>query len=122
MICNRDALELIRQQDGPQTLFYCDPPYVHSSRSTTGEYAHEMTDADHQQLLESLVAIEGKFLLSGYPSELYARYAEQHGWRCIEIEIDNKASSAKSKQIKTECLWMNYQPQASEDTSDAAGR
>jgi DNA adenine methylase len=32
-ILNRDALEVIRGQDGPETLFYLDPPYVGETRT-----------------------------------------------------------------------------------------
>ncbi len=30
-----------------------------------------MTEADHRQLLEVLLGVEGKVMLSGYPSALY---------------------------------------------------
>lgn len=108
LILNRPALDVIRGQDAPQTVFYCDPPYTHSSRITTGEYAHEMTDSDHADLLESLSAIKGRFLLSGYHSPLYDEFAARHNWRLVEFLIDNKSSSAKTKPMKTECVWMNY--------------
>ena len=29
---NRPALDVINLYDGRETLFYCDPPYPHSSR------------------------------------------------------------------------------------------
>lgn len=103
-----DATSVIRSQDGPNTLFYCDPPYLHETRSTTGEYAHEMTTEQHADLLCCLSKIEGKFILSGYPSALYSDWERNCNWRRVDIEIDNKASSAKQKEIKTECLWMNY--------------
>lgn len=112
VILNRPALDVITQQDGERTLFYLDPPYLHETRATTGEYAHEMTEADHQALLDVLVGVEGKFILSGYPSTLYDNYAFRCGWQCERIEIDNKASSAKDKEIKMECLWMNYAKEA----------
>ena len=44
VILNQNACDVIRKQDGQHTLFYCDPPYVHETRSTTGEYAFEMTE------------------------------------------------------------------------------
>lgn len=109
VILNRPAVEVIRQQDGPNTLYYCDPPYLHETRVTTSDYAHEMTREQHVELLDTLAGIKGKFLLSGYPSELYAAHAARHGWRCVTKEIDNKASSKATKEMKTECLWMNFQ-------------
>lgn len=105
-----DARAVIKQQDGPRTLFYLDPPYMHETRakSATGAYQHEMSDGEHAALLATLGTIEGRFLLSGYKSELYLTAADAAGWRCVEIEIDNKSSSAKTKEKKFECVWMNY--------------
>ena len=108
LILNRPALDVIRQQDGKDTLFYLDPPYLHETRKTKSDYAHEMSEEDHGNLLLALSKIKGKFLLSGYPSSLYAEAAKAEGWRCITKQIDNKASSKKTKEVKTECLWMNY--------------
>ena len=108
VILNRDALEVIRKQDGKRTWFYCDPPYLHDTRATTGEYAHEMTDAQHEELLETLAGIDGRFTLSGYPSDLYARAEKRHGWRRVDIDAPNNAAGGKSKRRMVECLWMNY--------------
>lgn len=104
----QDALSFIRELDSPETLFYCDPPYLHETRSSTGEYEHEMSYEQHETLLHYLHRIQGKFILSGYHSELYDKFSAVAGWRLVEVEIDNKASSSKTKQRKTECLWMNY--------------
>lgn len=108
VILNDDAVKVIKQQDGPRTLFYCDPPYLHETRSTTGEYEHEMTETQHFDLLKCLANIKGKFMLSGYHSAMYDGDAERFGWKCHERAIDNKASSAKSKERKIECVWTNY--------------
>lgn len=109
-IRNQDALAFIAELDGDKTFFYVDPPYLHATRhkSATNAYQHEMSEADHAKLLDLLATIDGKFMLSGYPSEMYERHAAHHGWRCIEVEIDNKSSGVKVKEKKTECLWMNY--------------
>lgn len=108
VILNQSACDVIRKQDGESTLFYCDPPYVHETRSTTGEYAFEMTEAQHRELLDVLAGITGKFMLSGYPSNLYRQWEVRHGWNRHEFLIDNKASSGKVKETKTECLWCNF--------------
>lgn len=108
VILNQDACEVIRKQDGQHTLFYCDPPYVHETRSTTGEYAFEMTELQHRELLDVLAGIAGRFMLSGYPSELYREWELRNGFRRHEFLIDNKASAGKVKETKTECLWCNY--------------
>ena len=108
LILNQDACDVIRKQDGPNTLFYCDPPYVHETRSTTADYHHEMTEDQHRRLLDVLAGIEGRFMLSGYPSELYSQWEQKHGWKRHEYLIDNKAASGAVKEVKTECLWCNF--------------
>ena len=108
-IRNLDFRKFIPAYDHPKSLFYCDPPYVHRTRSTGGgEYSHEMTKADHSELLELLGSISGRFLLSGYRCLQYDRAALRHGWTKHEKEIDNKASSQKTKPKKIECVWTNY--------------
>ena len=108
VIFNTDATKLIRQQDGEKSFFYLDPPYVHSSRTATNAYACEMSDAQHHELLDTLAELKGKFLLSGYPSPMYDAFAFDRDWNHVDIQIDNKASSAKVKEKKTERLWFNY--------------
>lgn len=49
-----DALAVIRRFDGPETLFYCDPPYVASTRTSDKGYAFEMDDAAHCILVDTL--------------------------------------------------------------------
>ena len=108
VILNQSACDVIRKQDGENTLFYCDPPYLHETRSTTGEYAYEMTVEQHRELLDVLAGIAGRFMLSGYPSELYSQWEQRHGWKRHEFLIDNKAAAGKVKETKTECLWCNF--------------
>lgn len=109
VILNTDAVKVIKQQDGPRTLFYLDPPYLHETRQTTTEYGrHEMSQRDHDELLSALVGLKGRFLLSGYDNHLYQAFEKQYGWRRAELSIDNKASSQADKPQKTEVVWMNY--------------
>lgn len=108
MILNRDALDVIRGQDGEKTLFYCDPPYLHETRVTTSDYKHEMTKVQHIDLLATLSRIKGKFLLSGYRSKLYDDYAYAEGWTRHDFEIANNASGAKEKRRMVECVWCNF--------------
>lgn len=107
-IHNQPAVAFIKALDSEETFFYCDPPYMHETRATTGEYKHEMTEDDHIELLNILAEIKGKFLLSGYPSKLYDGVADIAGWHVVDVEIDNKASGKKSKAKKIERMWMNY--------------
>lgn len=107
-IYSEDAVSVIRREDDSDTFFYCDPPYVRSTRVVGQAYSCEMTNDQHQLLLDTLGSIEGKFLLSGYRNELYDSAAKQYGWTRRDITIDNKASSQKEKPMKVECLWSNY--------------
>lgn len=109
VVLNDDALKVIKQQDGPNTFFYLDPPYLHETRVTKEDYEHEMSASDHAELLALLDTIEGKFLLSGYRSDLYDTHAESCGWVRHEKLIDNKASSKATKDKKVECLWANFE-------------
>lgn len=105
-----EAVDFIRDLDSPDTLFYCDPPYLHETRhkSATNAYEHEMDEDAHRELLLALANCKGKFILSGYPSRLYEEWRESMGFRYVDIEIDNKSSGAKKKEKKIERLWMNF--------------
>lgn len=108
VILNAPAVDVIRQQDGLRTLFYCDPPYMHDTRTVPDAYAHEMSEEDHKALLLTLSNISGRFLLSGYRSALYDEFAKAFNWRRVDFEIDNKAGGGKTKRVMIECVWMNY--------------
>ena len=109
VVLNRDALDVIRQQDGPNTLFYADPPYCHSTRATTKEYGeHEMSDDMHAALLGVLGAVKGRFILSGYRCDLYDAAALKYGWKREDIEIANNSAGGTKKRRMIESLWMNY--------------
>ena len=107
VIENRDACEVMLQQDGENTLHYVDPPYVFSSRADfSKDYAHEMDDASHQSLLETLKGLKGKVVLSGYDSKLYNDALG--GWHRVEKEA--RADGAKKR---VEVLWLNHKASAS---------
>ena len=110
LILNRPALDVIRTQDGPRTLFFLDPPYLHETRTVTEAYQHEMSHNDHADLLATLHAIDGAFLLSGYRSDLYDFEAETYGWHRVEFDLPNNAAGGKSKRRMTECVWVNFEP------------
>ena len=108
VIVNDDAVKIIQREDSANSFFYLDPPYVHETRVARNAYAYEMGTDDHQRLLETLVEVKGRFLLSGYRSPLYDEFADRHDWTRVDREIDCKASSAKVKPLRVESLWMNY--------------
>jgi DNA adenine methylase len=106
VILQDDALKVIQLQDGPNTLFYLDPPYLHTTRASTADYEYEMTEDDHRSMLATIKKCRGKVMLSGYPNELYD--VELLGWERHDFEIDNKVSGAKTKPVMVERVWMSY--------------
>lgn len=108
-VWNVPATEAVRKLDCEDLLVYADPPYLHETRRSTGEYGgFEMAKSDHIVLLETLSQMKGKFLLSGYASDLYAGYERKYFWNRHDFDLPNNASSAKSKERKTEIVWSNY--------------
>ncbi len=100
------AVDLIRREDTPTTLFYCDPPYLHETRTATDAYHHEMTEPEHRELLATLVACKGKVMLSGYPSGLYASLLKD--WNRHDFDLPNNAAGGETKRRMTEVLWCNF--------------
>lgn len=100
------AVDVIRKHDTPGTLQYLDPPYVHTTRSTTGEYAHEMTDEQHMELLNACHDRQGRIMISGYPSPLYDNMLK--GWTRHTFDLPNNAAGGPEKDRKTEVLWCNW--------------
>lgn len=94
------ALALIERYKTADTLIYCDPPYVMSTRVHKKIYAYEMTDADHHTLLDALDAHPGPVVLSGYRSALYDDRLPY--WRRIEKDVQDQKG-----QRRSECLWLN---------------
>lgn len=105
-ILNRPALEVIGGQDGPGTLFYLDPPYLPDTRAAAEVYANEMTVAEHEEMLALLANIQGKAMVSGYPSALYeSRLA---GWNRHEFDLANHSAGGASKRRMSEVVWCNF--------------
>jgi len=104
----RDAFKVIRACDAPETLFYLDPPYVHSTRSKWKDiYAREMDDEDHEALADLVLGLEGMVVISGYPSGLYTWLYERHGWRRFEMESRTNGGGMISSVPRTEAVWVS---------------
>ena len=107
LIENRPAIEVIRQHDRGDTLTFVDPPYVLSTRvlqaNGKGYYRHEMTDADHQTLLQVLLELEGMVVVSGYDSDLYNDMLA--GWETFRTK--SRISAGRGTALRTEVVWIN---------------
>jgi len=100
---NKPAIKVIRRYDSKETLFYCDPPYLHDSRGDANAYANEMTDEQHSELAEVLRNVKGKVALSGYHCKLMDKlYGD---WRRVECK-EKVIHSVKT--TRKEVLWINF--------------
>ncbi len=98
----RPAMELIDRFNREEVCMYIDPPYVLSTR-TREQYSHEMTDKDHEELLDLLTQSKAKVLLSGYDNAIYDSYLSN--WERLEFP-----ATAEHGLKRTEVLWMNFEP------------
>jgi DNA adenine methylase len=113
-IFNADAFEALRNKyqasslfwgwnDPARTLIYCDPPYPEDVRSCKKPiYEFElMAAAEHSELLDLILAIPCRVMISGYANELYDRKLK--GWRRETIPTVNRGG-----QSVTEVVWCNF--------------
>ena len=98
----RDAIKVITSTDSKDCFHYIDPPYYNADMGHYDGYTIE----DFEMLLISLEKIEGKFLLSSYPSDLLKKYTEKNGWHSFGVEQTVPISN-KGKR-KLEMLTANY--------------
>ena len=97
---NIDAIELIKRYNSPNTLLYCDPPYLQRLRKKN-MYAHEFSEERHVELLGVLKQSNSMVVLSGYDDELYNDTLK--GWRTAQ-----KDTIAQMGLHRTEKIWMNF--------------
>lgn len=90
-IDNKDALQIIKDYDAPQTFFYLDPPYIEAY----GDYAEGKNSTverfDEKKLIEMLnllKTIKGSFILSHYKNDLIDSY----GWKRVDFKTKMSAS------------------------------
>jgi DNA adenine methylase len=107
LVENRPAIEIMQQHDTPTTLHFVDPPYVLSTR-VRGEgklqyYRHEMSDADHIELIDVLHKLEGYVVLSGYDSKLYRDRLSS--WESFQTQA--RISAGRGCTTRTENVWIN---------------
>jgi DNA adenine methylase len=110
-----DWAAILDRYDSPDTLFYCDPPYVPDTRKSGSRdmYLHELTHADHEALVDRLLTVQGMVLLSGYDHAIYAPLTAQ-GWDQMRREVKLQAHNSRvtPEDRRTECLWRNPAAQA----------
>jgi DNA adenine methylase len=100
-----NAIYIIQSRDTVNSFFYCDPPYFNSDCGHYGGYSR----SDFLGLLNSLAQIEGRFLLSSYPSPELAEFVKARNWQIVEFEQTVSVNAkGKNGKKKIEVLTANY--------------
>jgi DNA adenine methylase len=102
LVCG-DALDFLREFpfDGRE-LVYADPPYVPSTRRARRVYRHDYSVDDHQSLLEVLVQLPCRVMLSGYENQLYSTRLSK--WTALSFDTGSHGLA------RTETVWLNFDP------------
>lgn len=108
---NLDFERCLLDYDSPETLFFCDPPYLPGTCSGFAAYAHTMTYADHLRLLRRLVRLRGSVMLCGYSSRLYDVFLSRPGWKKHRLTVPARSAVQSSGRVaarstREECLWI----------------
>lgn len=111
-----DWRRILERYDTEDTLFYLDPPYVLETRKDT-RYAHELTAEDYHELIQRLLILTGKVVLSGYRHPTYEPL-EKAGWIRYDYPTVSHAAghtqatgilgpgSGKRMQSRVESIWV----------------
>ncbi|PCI11855.1 MAG: methyltransferase [Flavobacteriaceae bacterium] len=101
-----DALRIINSRDFKDAFFYCDPPYFNSDCGHYDGYSRD----DFEMLLKTLSRIEGKFLMSSYPSDILVEYTNKFAWNTKKLEqsVSVANNCGKPQKKKIEVLTANY--------------
>ena len=83
-----------------EELVYADPPYPMAARNERNRYRHDYDERDHAILLEVLVGLNCKVLVSGQLTPLYCERLAH--WRRIEFKSGGRRGG------RTETLWANF--------------
>ena len=111
-----DFRKIFKIYDTPETLFYVDPWYVQSvTRGNNCPTKYELTNEDHNELIDILLQIEGMAIVSGYNHSIYNKLNwERKDYSTVcHATARTKVSGLKgegkvSKQQKrTESIWLS---------------
>ena len=108
----RDALDVIALYDSPETFHFVDPPYVGSD---CGHYEGVFGELHLVQLLELLTQLKGKFMLTMFPHDKIAEFANNNGWITHTIERTISASKVNRRK-QEEWIVCNYEEEEKQPT------
>ncbi|KAA6347886.1 hypothetical protein EZS27_004666 [termite gut metagenome] len=100
---NIDALDFIKKYDKPNALHFLDPPYLGTS---CGLYKGMFHVEQFKELLDILLSLNGKFILTTYTNSIIDDYIERGKWKVKGIE--NTVMSSHNKKKATELIIYNF--------------
>jgi DNA adenine methylase len=103
---NDDFQEVIERHDGPNAFFYCDPPYDVGEEKTNKYYGVPFAVVDQKRLANLLYKIKGKFMVCGYPTDLYKRLYGKYESETLDVK--KCAPATEEKSVGEETIWCNY--------------
>lgn len=101
----RDALDVIKQRDTPDTFFYLDPPYPGCTQGHYRGYSHK----DLFDLLAVLQGIKGKFILSNFWCQTLRYFVAKNRWQIEKMDMPLNVANLTKLKRKTEILIWNYE-------------
>lgn len=86
-------------------LVYADPPYLKSTRRSSGAlYRYDLDETDHVRLLDVLKGLPCMVMVSGYASPLYDDALAS--WRRVSFMAKTHV------ELREECVWLNFEAPA----------
>lgn len=100
----RDFEWIINSYDTGNTMFYCDPPYDHSGRSSNRDYEFDFTNEQHIKLAELARGVQGFIAISGYDTDFMKDLYKDFYY----TEGPKPKSNYRTQREVRECLFTNY--------------
>jgi DNA adenine methylase len=98
----KDFKFILKHYNDKGTLFYCDPPYDMTFRSST-KYEFDFTNQDFLDLHYWASKVKGKIAISGYDTAFMRELFTGFNFHKGPMRKNNRSN----KEAK-ECLWTNY--------------
>ena len=100
------AINILEKYDQSDVLFYCDPPYPHSTLANDKQslYGFTMSESDHSVFLNKIKSLKGKVIVSSYSSPMYDSVLAD--WSKVEKQTHVQFSNSGGS--RTEAIWKNY--------------
>lgn len=97
IIENQDWRDIVISFDSPNTVFYLDPPYLDVYGGT---YKYEMTESEHESMLDTIFTLDGFVAVSSYSNSLYdsREWSSVHSWDSF---VSTKSMSTVGNNNKT---------------------